>query len=499
MSHLEDPRVPVTVVGIGAEGWAGLSPAARAAVRAASVIFGSRRQLAELPGPGDGPGPGDDEAPGSEGSGDGAESGSRLAPGVRRVEWPSPLLAALPRLLAEHGVSLAEEGGPTAADGNAGGVAAGGVAADGVAADGVGDAGVDGGGGSGGGVCVLASGDPMFYGIGVTLVRLLGARRVRVVPHPSSVSLACARLGWAVQDVDVVSAVGRPLDRVRLLLAPGRRLLVLSADRSTPGALASLLVDSGYGASPMTVLSRLGASDETRQAADARRWSAAAADLADVADLNIVAVRARPEADVAYRPRTPGLPDDAFEHDGQITKREIRALTLARLAPAPGELLWDVGAGSGSVAIEWLRAHESARAVALEPRADRAERIRRNAARLGVPHLRVVQGRAPQDLRGLPVPDAIFVGGGVSVPGVLDACWAALHGEGRARERGRLVVNAVTLESEAVLAGWYARGGGDLVRLAVSRASAVGGFTGWRPAMPVTQWTVWPAHARRAD
>ncbi|MCL9797965.1 precorrin-6Y C5,15-methyltransferase (decarboxylating) subunit CbiT, partial [Frankia sp. AgKG'84/4] len=188
----------------------------------------------------------------------------------------------------------------------------------------------------------------------------------------------------------------------------------------------------------------------------------------------------------------PGLPDDAFEHDGQITKREIRAVTLAQLGPEPGELLWDVGAGSGSVAVEWLRTHPACRAIAIEPRADRAERIGRNAAALGVPSLRVVLGSAPAALAGLPTPDAIFVGGGVSGAGVLDACFAALRGQ------GRLVVNAVTLESEAVLADWYARRGGELVRLSVSRASAVGRFTGWRPAMPVTQWTVWPVGAAAA-
>nr|WP_225438139.1 precorrin-6y C5,15-methyltransferase (decarboxylating) subunit CbiE [Candidatus Frankia nodulisporulans] len=438
----------MTVVGVGADGWAGLSPEARGVLRVAPVVFGSRRQLADLP---------------VRTSTSVTEDG--LPPGARRIEWPSPLLPALPGLLAEH----VEGAAP-------------------------------------GGVCVLASGDPMYYGIGVTLVRLLGAARVRVVAHPSSVSLACARLGWASQDVDVVSVVGRALDRIRLVLAPGRRMLVLSADRSTPAAVAALLVDSGYGASALTVLSRLGASDEDRQVAGARHW--ASADSAAVADLNIIAVEAVLDPDGRYLPRVPGLPDDAFEHDGQITKREIRALTLARLAPAPGELLWDVGAGSGSVAIEWLRAHAHARAIAIEPRPERAERIRRNAARLGVPHLRVVDGRAPRDLATLPSPDAIFVGGGVSAPGVLEACWTALHadnnedhdrdeGGGRGRwDRRRLVVNAVTLESETVLAEWYARCGGELVRLAVSRASPVGGFTGWRPAMPVTQWTVWPAAHR---
>ncbi|MCK9897620.1 precorrin-6y C5,15-methyltransferase (decarboxylating) subunit CbiE [Frankia sp. AgB32] len=438
----------VTVVGVGADGWDGLAPAAREVLTSAGVLLGGHRQLDLIP-----------------------EHSDGRPVGGRRVSWPSPLLPALPALLAEHGIRV-----ETGADAAAG---AGGTPDPG------GDAQLA---GAAGGVCVLASGDPMFYGIGATLVRLLGVDCVRVLPHPSSVSLACARLGWAVQDVEVVSVVGRPLDRVRLALAPRRRLLILSADRTTPAALAELLVACGYGTSPMTVLDRLGAPDESRRSADAADWASAGAP----SDLNIVAVECRPAASAARRPRGPGLPDDAFEHDGQITKREIRAVTLARLGAEPGELLWDVGAGSGSVAVEWMRTHPACRAIAIEPRADRAERIGRNAATLGVPSLRVVVGSAPEALAGLPAPDAVFVGGGVSGVGVLEACWSALRGQ------GRLVVNAVTLESEAVLADWYARRGGDLVRLSVSRAAAVGRFTGWRPAMPVTQWTVWPAQAAAA-
>lgn len=461
----------VTVIGIGADGWDGLSPAARRALAAARVILGSRRQLDLLPEPG---------AP--------AEPGAAAVVVGRRIPWPSPLLPALPGLLAEHGVLPVDVGAradpaPSASPAGTAGLPGGAAR-------------------SPSEVSVLASGDPMFYGIGTTLVRLLGADRVRVLPHPSSVSLACARLGWAREEVDVVSAVGRPLERVRAVLADRRRLLVLSADRDTPGALADLLVDAGYPGSELTVLDRLGAADEARQWATAADWARARAGwreagvagvpasdpgLRPPSDLNVVAVEPRADHPSGHRARTPGLPEEVFEHDGQITKREIRALTLARLAPAPGELLWDVGSGSGSVAIEWMRSHESCRAIAVEVRADRADRIRRNAAALGVAPLRVVVGRAPGALAGLPVPDAVFIGGGVTGQGVLDACWAALRG------RGRLVVNAVTLEAEAVLAAWYARRGGDLVRIAVSRAGAVGGFTGWRPAMPVTQWTVWPA------
>jgi precorrin-6Y C5,15-methyltransferase (decarboxylating) len=199
--------------------------------------------------------------------------------------------------------------------------------------------------------------------------------------------------------------------------------------------------------------------------------------------LAIVAIDCRLDPAAAPLPRVPGLPDDAFEHDGQLTKRELRAFALAALAPVPGQLLWDVGAGSGSIGIEWMRVHPASRAVAVEPRADRRERIARNAAALGVPGLTVVAGSAPQALAGLPGPDAVFVGGGVTVPGVLDACWAAL-GPG-----GRLVANAVTVEGQAVLTDCGRRLGGTLTRIGVEHAGALGSFTAWRPALAVVQWS----------
>ncbi|MGC5014480.1 precorrin-6y C5,15-methyltransferase (decarboxylating) subunit CbiE [Streptosporangium sp. DT93] len=393
----------VTVVGIGADGWAGLSRAARWELHAAEVLMGAARQLALVP-----------------------------EPSAERVVWPSPLLPALPGLIDAH---------------------------------------------RGRRVCVLASGDPMFHGIGATLVRLLGADRVRVLPHPSSVSLACARLGWAADRVEVVSLVTRPPEVLHPALHDGRRLLVLSADGRTPAAVAALLVARGYGASAMTVLERLGGAEERAVTGTAAGWSPAASH-----DLNVVAVECRADAGTVALPRLPGLPDEAFEHDGQLTKREVRAVTLSRLAPAPGELLWDVGAGAGSIGVEWMRAHPDNRAVAVESRPGRAAAIARNAAALGVPGLEVVVGAAPAALAGLERPDAVFVGGGVTVPGVVEACWEAL------RPRGRLVANAVTVESEAVLASWHGELGGELVRLAVSRAAPVGGFTGWRPMMPVTVW-----------
>ncbi|NEA28922.1 precorrin-6y C5,15-methyltransferase (decarboxylating) subunit CbiE [Actinomadura bangladeshensis] len=350
-----------------------------------------------------------------------------------RVAWPSPLLPALPGLIERY---------------------------------------------AGRAVTVLASGDPMFYGIGSTLAELVGARRLRVLPHPSSASLACARLGWPLDRVDVVSMVGRPAETLNAVVAPGRRVLVLGAGREAPAVVAALLTGRGFGPSRMTVLCDLGAEDETAAHGVASHWTDPAASA-----LAVVAVDCVPGPDAAPLPRVAGLPDGSYEHDGQITKSEVRAVTLSRLGPLPGELLWDVGAGSGSIAIEWARAHPSCAAVAVESRPDRAERIGRNAKALGVPGVRVVTGRAPDALDGLPQPDAVFVGGGLTVPGLLERCWDALQ------PGGRLVANAVTLESEAAVAGLRRTHGGELVRLHVERAAPLGGFTGWRPAMPVTVWT----------
>ncbi|MCP3802539.1 precorrin-6y C5,15-methyltransferase (decarboxylating) subunit CbiE [Allokutzneria sp. A3M-2-11 16] len=348
-----------------------------------------------------------------------------LVPGhAQRVSWPSPLLPALPGLL----------------DANRGKA-----------------------------ICVLASGDPMFFGIGSTLARLIGPERLRVVPHPSSVSLACARLGWPLDEVEVITAVGRPVESVNAAIHPGRRVMVLSADGGTPAEVAELLTDRGYGASTMTVLEHLGGPEERKISSTAADWHE------KCGALNVIAVEcAGPKLS-----SVPGLPDDAYEHDGQLTKREVRAVTLAMLAPVPGELLWDVGAGAGSIAIEWSRAHPSCRAIAIEKDPERAERIVDNAKRLGVPSIRVVRGAVPDALPD-ERPDAVFIGGGVTVPGVVERCFEAL------KPSGRLVANAVTVESEAVLARWHAELGGELVRLAVSRGSPVGGFTGWRAMMPVT-------------
>lgn len=399
---------PISVVGIGADGWSGLGAVAREAISGSEVVFGSARQLELLP----------DTVT------------------AQAQQWPSPLLPALPTLF-----------------------------------DGC----------SGRKLCVLASGDPMFYGIGVTLARLFGAERLRVFPQASSASLACARLGWALAEVPVVSAVGRPVETVLPELADRRRVLVLSADEHTPGRIAELLRGNGFGESTLTVLEQLGGPRERVVRDRAARWELAAGDPLNIVAIDCVADPKHPRAT-----RVPGLPDELYGGAGQLTKSEVRALTLAALAPAPGELLWDVGGGSGSIAIEWCRTHPSCRAVSFERLEHRRRQIADNAAALGVPHVGVraeVLTEVGKSTEFAP-PDAIFVGGGLTQAGVLETCWSHL------RQGGRLVANAVTAESEALLLNWSAAHGGELRKFQIYRAEPLGRFTTWRPQLPVTQWAV---------
>ncbi|MFG1190900.1 precorrin-6y C5,15-methyltransferase (decarboxylating) subunit CbiE [Xanthobacter flavus] len=326
-------------------------------------------------------------------------------------------------------------------------------------------------------VCVLASGDPFLYGVGARLARHLPAEEMAAFPAPSAFALAAARLGWAQQEADLLSLHGRPLARLRPFLQDGARLLLLTSDGDGPAQVAAFATAHGCGASRLTVLEALGGPAER-----IRSTTAEAFDLKDVAALNVVALEVRAAPDAPILPLAAGLADDLFEHDGQITKREVRALTLSSLAPRRGELLWDIGAGAGSIAIEWLLAHPSLSAIAIEGHGERAARIGRNAHKLGVPHLKVVEGAAPGALAGLPTPDVIFIGGGASEPGVFDTALAAL------KPGGRMVANAVTLETEALLIAAHARLGGTLTRISLARSVAVKGMTGWRPAMPVTQW-----------
>jgi precorrin-6Y C5,15-methyltransferase (decarboxylating) len=325
-------------------------------------------------------------------------------------------------------------------------------------------------------VCVLASGDPFQHGVGAVLARQIDAREMIVMPAPSAFSLAAARLGWSLPQTVLVSVHGRVLDLIRPHLQPGARILALTSGGEDPAALARLLAETGFGASRLKVLEALGGPRER-----IRGTTAAAFDFGTVGPLNTVAVEVEAAPGARVLALTPGLPDNLFEHDGQITKREIRAVTLSSLAPRRGELLWDIGSGSGSVAIEWLLADPLMRAVAIERRAERAARIRRNAAACGVPGLEIIEGAAPAALSALATPDAVFIGGGGNA-GVLDAAARAL------RAGGRLVANAVTLETEALLLARQAAFGGELIRIAISRADAIGEKTGWRAAMPVTQW-----------
>lgn len=327
-------------------------------------------------------------------------------------------------------------------------------------------------------VCVLASGDPFFYGVGVTLSRHIGSDEFTTYPSPSAFSLAASRLGWALQDIETVSLHGRPIDLIRPLLHPGRRIIALTSDEKGPRELAELLTESGFGQSGMIVLEALDGEAERTRVCKASEFT-----LQDINVLNVVAVEVVASADARVLPCGFGLDDALFEHDGQITKREIRALTLSALSPRRGELLWDIGAGSGSIGIEWMLADPSMKAIAIEAHPERAARIRRNAASFGVPGLVLVEGEAPSALAGLPQPDTIFIGGGGSEPGVFDAALTAL------KPGGRLVANAVTLEMEAVLLAAQAKLGGNLIRMEISRAAPVGAMQGWKPAMPVTQWT----------
>lgn len=362
-----------------------------------------------------------------------------------RTDWPTPLRPALTGLLADHDRAR---------------------------------------------LVVVASGDPLLAGVATTLVEVFGAAAVRVHPGVSSVSLAGARLGWAAETVDVVRLNTAEATAIGRYLSPGRRLVVLSRDRTSPAAVAAVLRESGFGASEVVVLADLGTDYESRVDGTAATWTEGQLpdldvlpDLHLVPDLNVVCVTCRPDRASGLWSSAPGLPDEAYEHDGQLTKRDIRASALAHLAPAAGELLWDVGAGAGSVGIEWLRIHPRCRAVAVEQDGARAERIRSNAVHLGVPELKVVVGAAPDALAGLPIPDAVFVGGGATGETV-EVAWRALAGG------GRLVVHAVTQQTERVVSDCWQRLGGQLTRISVELMQPIGGFSGWQPARAVVQWSI---------
>jgi precorrin-6Y C5,15-methyltransferase (decarboxylating) len=475
----------LTVVGIGADGYDGIGRAAREALASAPLVVGSARQLELLP-------------------------AGATAPTARRVSWPSPLEPLLEELAAgRHGDAAVLASGDPMLHGIGASFARRISAA----------------------APPAASGDPMLHGIGASLARRMSASpsavdadpaaMLDVIPHPSAFALACARLGWPAADTELLSTVARAPELVARALQPGRRLVVYATGVSGAAQVARVLVARGWGPSRFVVLEQLGGAGERLIDATAESWGDRTAD-----PLHAIAIETRAADGTRPLATTPGLPDDAFDHDGQLTKRHVRAVTLAALAPLPGELLWDVGAGNGSIAIEWLRAVAGTRAVAFEANADRAARIAANASTLGVPELRVVCGRAPEALaealggaadanrgaadanrgaadanrgaadanRGALVanpgaagtiaarPDAIFVGGGLTAPGLLEAAWGAL------KPGGRIVANAVTLESQARLLEARAAHGGTLTQIAIAHAEPVGSFSGWRQQMPVVQW-----------
>jgi precorrin-6B C5,15-methyltransferase / cobalt-precorrin-6B C5,C15-methyltransferase len=328
-------------------------------------------------------------------------------------------------------------------------------------------------------ICVLASGDPLCYGIGVTLTRHIPLEEMTIIPAPSTFSLACAKLGWSLTETETLSLCARPVSLLQSYIYPQAKLLILSEGENTPAIVAEVLTKRGYGGSKITVLEHLGGVRERIVEGMAATW-----DAKDIAPLNAIAVDCIADSGVIPLPRLPGLPDHAYHHDGQLTKREVRAVTLSKLAPTPGQLLWDVGAGCGSISIEWMRTHPRCRAIAIEQNASRLNYIADNAAALGTPQLKIIHGKAPSSLKDLPTPDAIFIGGGVTAAGLFDVCWNALP------PGGRLVANVVTVEGEQVLFQWYEQVGGSLTRIAIQRAEPIGKFLGWRAMSPVTQWVV---------
>ncbi|WP_297772325.1 precorrin-6y C5,15-methyltransferase (decarboxylating) subunit CbiE [uncultured Roseovarius sp.] len=326
-------------------------------------------------------------------------------------------------------------------------------------------------------VVVLATGDPLWFSVGARIGRSLPPSEIVYHPQLSAFQLAAARMGWSMADLETLTVHGRPVEQMIAFIQPDARLLVLTTGAETPGQIARFLTERGFGQSRMTVLANMGGQQELRFDGLADGWDHV------VPAFNTLAVECVAAHDAALLPRVPGLADDLFHHDGTMTKREVRAATLSKLMPMRGALLWDIGSGCGSVAVEWMRSARYARAIGIEPRADRRAMAAANALALGVPRLELIEGRVPAALDGLAAPDAVFIGGGLS-DAVFDAAWSAL------RPLGRLVCNAVTLESEALLLNLHKRYGGDLVKLQINRAEPVGGLTGWRPLMPVTQWSL---------
>jgi precorrin-6Y C5,15-methyltransferase (decarboxylating) len=393
----------LSIIGIGEDGVAGLSPIALSCLDKAKIIFGGERHLSMLP----------------------ADDNSQ------KIPWKSPFPISITEIISRRGEA----------------------------------------------VCILASGDPLCYGVGATILKDIPISEITIIPAPSAFSLACSRLGWSLTEVETLSLCGRPVSLLQSYIYPGAKLLILSEGKHTPAIVAEILINRGYGNSRITVLEKMGSINESIITDIASNWQEE-----NIAALNTIVVECIADKGIVGLSRFPGLPDSAFHHDGQLTKREVRAVTLSSLAPLPGELLWDVGAGCGSISIEWLRSDRRCRAIAIEQNSTRLNYIADNAAALGTPNLQIMAGKALEVIPNLPTPNAIFIGGGVTAPEILENCWNVLV------PGGRMVVNVVTLEGEQRLYQWHEKVGGNFTRIAIQRAEPIGKFLGWKAMSPVTQW-----------
>ena len=397
----------LSVIGLGEDGLAGLSAAARSLIETAEILVGGDRHLAMLP----------EDLPNDTRS---------------RFVWEFPIDKSVEKIISHRGKSI----------------------------------------------CVLASGNPMWFGVGTTLLKKIPIEEITIIPSPSTYSLICARLGWSINQLETLSLCGRPVSLLQAYIYPHAKLLILSSGNETPQIVAQTLSDRGFENSKITVLEHLNGSKERIISTTAKQWK----NLPEFAELNAIAVECIPNPDAQILSRIVGLPDDAYQHDGQLTKREVRAVTLSALAPNAGELLWDVGAGCGSISIEWMRSHPRCQAIAIEK--SRTHFIAENAIALGTPNLKIIEGTAPQAMKDLPTPDAIFIGGGATALDMFETCWASL------RSQGRLVANVVTIEGEQKLFQWQKQVGGTLTQISIKRAEAIGSFLGWKPMIAVTQWKV---------
>ena len=390
----------LTIIGMGEEGWEGLSNRARLAIKVTDVIVGSERLF-------------------------------KLLPNIKaeRHEWPQPFSAVVDRIKPLAGRNTV----------------------------------------------ILATGDPMNYGVARKLMEFIPFAEMTIIPHISAFSLAASRMGWSLPDCDTLTLHGRPAANLETFIQPDAKLIVLTADATTIPEIARRLEARGFGQSQITVLENLGG-DKERVTHYAPHT--------EYSDLNTVAIHCIASQNAKIYSRLAGLPDDAFIHDGQLTKREVRAATLAALAPAPDQVLWDIGAGCGSVSIEWMRSTRGCEAVAFEHNAERLNMIGQNMDALGTPRLKVIAGKAPETFAGQPAPHAIFIGGGVGNAGVFESAWEKL------RPAGRLVANVVTIEGEMHLYDLQEKHGGDLVKIEVSNLTHVGPYRALKPRMAVTQWRV---------